>query len=85
MLFTAPLSLRARKAIGISLVDLGDVYAAGDTEHALDRLDVLRDLHEKNTHLLPSLKALKKDPAAARILANAGCDKSIGKAKISIK
>ena len=60
---------------------LGVVYAAGDTEHALDRLDVLRDLHEKNTHLLRNLKELRRDPTAARILANAGCDKSIGKAK----
>ena len=60
---------------------LGVVYAAGDTEHALDRLDVLRDLHEKNTHLLRNLKELRRNPTAARILANAGCDKSIGKAK----
>ena len=60
---------------------LGVVYAAGDTEHALDRLDVLRDLHEKNTHLLRNIKELRKNPTAARILANAGCDKTIGKAK----
>ncbi len=63
----------------------GEIYAAGDREHALDRLDVLRDLHEKNTHLIPSLKALRKDPAAARILENAGCDKSIGKAVIATR
>ncbi len=60
---------------------LGEVYGAGDTERALDRLDVLRDLHEKNTHLLRTVKALKKDPTAARILANAGCDQALAKSK----
>ena len=62
--------------------DLGDTYGAGDKEQALDRMDVLRDLHQRNTHLLPSVKALRKDPAAARILANAGCDASVGKTKV---
>jgi hypothetical protein len=52
---------------------LGEVYAAGDWENALDRLDALRDLHQKDTHLLRSVKELKKIPAAARILDNAGC------------
>ena len=65
--------------------NMGEVYAAGDTVHASDRLDALRDLREKDTHLIPSVKALRKDPTAARILANAGCDKAIGKTKVPAK
>ena len=65
--------------------DLGAVYAAGDREQALDRLDVLRDLRQKDTHLLRSVKELRKDPTAARILTNAGCHASIGKTKITTK
>ena len=65
--------------------DLGAVYAAGDREQALDRLDVLRDLRQKDTHLLRSVKELRKDPTAARILTNAGCHASIGKTKIPAK
>ena len=65
--------------------DLGAVYAAGDREQALDRLDVLRDLRQKDTHLLRSVKELRKDPTAARILTNAGCHASIGKTKIPTK
>ncbi len=65
--------------------NFSDLFDSGDPEHALDRMDVLRDLHQKNTHLIRTVNELKKDPTAARILANAGCAKSLGKAKISIK
>ena len=65
--------------------NLGEVYRANDKENALDRLDVLRDLHQKDTHLLRTLKNLKKDPAANRILTNAGCDRSLEKSKFVFK
>ena len=63
--------------------DFRSLFASGDPEGALDRMDVLRDLHQKDTHLIPSVRALKKNPTAARILTNAGCDPTIGKAKMN--
>ena len=65
--------------------DFCSLFASGDGEHALDRMDVLRDLHQKNTRLLRSVRELKQDPTAARILSNAGCAKDVGKTKLLLK
>ena len=65
--------------------DFCALFASGDPEQALDRMDALRDLHQKNTHLIRTVKELKKDPTAARILTAAGCDKDLGKYKLSVK
>lgn len=61
--------------------DFCALFASGDPREALDRMDALRDLHQKNTHLLRSARELKKDPSAARIMANAGCDKALCRSK----
>ncbi|MBQ9735407.1 MAG: right-handed parallel beta-helix repeat-containing protein [Clostridia bacterium] len=55
--------------------NFGDVYRSQDfdREGATDMLDYTRHLRERNTHLLPSVRALKRIPEARAIWNAAGC------------
>jgi len=54
---------------------LGEVYRSmTDLENASNMLDVTRDNHEKDTHMLRSVKELKKYPEALQIMNFSGCN-----------
>lgn len=61
--------------------NFGEVYRSQgvDPEYASDMLDVTRDLREKDTHMVKTVRALKKIPEAVRILDFSGCRPEIGK------
>lgn len=61
--------------------NFGEVFRsqAVDPEHASDMLDLSRDLREKDTHMIKTVRALKKIPEAVRILDFSGCRPEIGK------
>ena len=61
--------------------DHDEVYGGFDpnTNKHWSLLDENRFLREKDTHIIPNMRALRKIPEAVRIMNFSGCDSSIGK------